>query len=75
LKINTHSSRIEFTANKDNADKFVLFFHQQNQQQQAGLLVDISSLTGSFLHVDNANYVMANSHTPHKFLIIPVGVE
>jgi hypothetical protein len=50
----------------------VLFF---NQQQQAGFLVDISSLTGLFLHVDNSNYVMANSHTPHKFLIIPVGVE
>jgi hypothetical protein len=56
--------------------KFVLFFHQQNQH--AGLLVDISTLAGSFLWVDNDGYVVATLHTPpaaHKFLIIPVGVE
>jgi hypothetical protein len=56
--------------------KFVLFFHQQNQH--AGLLVDISTLAGSFLWVDNDGYLVATLHTPpaaHKFLIIPVGVE
>jgi hypothetical protein len=56
----------------------VLFFHQQNQQ--AGLLVDISTLAGNFLCINvelDFNYVVANACTPPagKFLIIPVGVQ
>jgi hypothetical protein len=69
------NSRIGYIHNKSNAEKFVLFFHQQNQH--AGLLVDISTLAGNFLCIDNENYLAANSRTPpaDKFLIIPVGVE
>jgi hypothetical protein len=67
-------SRVTFSAtNKDSADEFVLFFHQQNQH--SGLLVDISSLDGYFLYRDNDdNCVVANSSNPpaNKFLIIPV---
>jgi murein tripeptide amidase MpaA len=59
---------------EDNAEEFVLFFHPQNQQ--AGLLVDISSSAGYFLSMDNENYIVANSSDvpadKFKFLIIPV---
>jgi hypothetical protein len=65
------SSRVECTANKDNAGKFVLFFHQQNHH--IGLLVDICSLAGYFLCMDNEGYIVANSRTPpaptDKFMI------
>jgi hypothetical protein len=71
LHTNTNTSRVEFTANKDNAGKFVLFFHQQDHH--IGLLVDISTLDGYFLCIDNDNYVVANSRTPpaltDKFMI------
>jgi hypothetical protein len=75
LQINTRSSSVEFTGNKKNAGKFVLFFHQQNQQP--GISVDISTLAGYFLCFDKDNNLVANSQTPpvDKFLIIPVGVE
>jgi hypothetical protein len=55
---------------EDSAGQFVLFFHQNSLQ--SGLLVDISSSTGSFLSMDNDNYVVANSSDPpaNKFLII-----
>jgi hypothetical protein len=54
----------------------VLFFHPQNQQP--AISVDISTLAGYFLCVeDNDNFIVANSRTPpaDKFLIIPVGVQ
>jgi hypothetical protein len=72
LKTDTDSSKVHFTGN---AEKFVLFFHQQNQK--AGISVDISTLAGYFLLLNNNNKLMANSRTPpaDKFLIIPVGVE
>jgi hypothetical protein len=66
-------SRVIFSAiDEDSAGQFVLFFHPQ--KEPAGLLVDISSLSGSFLHMDNFDFVVANSRTPpaNKFLIIPV---
>jgi hypothetical protein len=68
----TNSSKVNFS---DNAEKFVLFFHQQNQK--AGISVDISTLAGYFLLLDNDNNLVANSRTApaDKFLIIPVGVE
>jgi hypothetical protein len=73
LHTNTDSSRVEFTANKDNAGKFVLFFHPQNHH--IGLLVDICTMDGYFLHMDNAGYVVAYSRTPpaptDKFMITP----
>jgi hypothetical protein len=51
-------------------------FIRRPQKQQAGLLVDISTLAGSFLFMRD-NYVVANSPTTpaDKFLIIPVGVQ
>jgi hypothetical protein len=58
---------------EDSAGQFVLFFHPQNKQ--AGLSVDISTLAGSFLLMDNdENFVVANSsEAPYpKFLLIPV---
>jgi hypothetical protein len=66
------STRVQLVGIKNYAEKFVLFFHQQNQQ--AGISVDISTLGGSFLCMDNNNYVVANSRTPptNKFLIVPV---
>jgi hypothetical protein len=75
LQTDTHSSRVALTANYFNAEKFVLFFHQN---QQAGISVDISTLVGYFLCMDNDNtHIVANSRTPpaDKFRIIPVGVE
>jgi hypothetical protein len=73
LHTNTDSSRVEFTGNKDNVGKFVLFFHQQSQR--IGLVVDISTLNGYFLCMDSDGYVVANSRTPpaptDKFMIIP----
>jgi hypothetical protein len=68
---------VEFTHSIENADKFVLFFHQQNQQLQPGFSVDISTLAGYFLSVNDNNFIVANSHIPpaDKFLIIPVGVQ
>jgi hypothetical protein len=73
--LRTKSSRVCFVRNNGNAEKFVLFFHEQNQQ--TGLLVDICTLGGYFLLLDNNNKLVANSRTPpaDKFLIIPVGVE
>jgi hypothetical protein len=59
--------------NEDSAGQFVLFFHPQNKQ--AGLSVDISTLAGSFLLMDNdENFVVANSsEAPYpKLLLIPV---
>jgi hypothetical protein len=79
LQTNTRSSRVGFTANSGSGEKFVLFFHQQNKH--AGILVDISTLAGSFLcmdmEMDDNNFVVANSQTPpaNKFLIVPVGVQ
>jgi hypothetical protein len=75
LQINDRSSRVEFTGNKGNAGKFVFFYHQQNQH--AAISVDISTLDGYFLCLDNYNQVVANSHTPpaDKFLIIPVALN
>jgi hypothetical protein len=76
LKTQTSSkySMVIFSAtDKDSADEFVLFFHQQSQH--SGLLVDISSLDGYFLYRDkDNNCVVANSSDPpaNKFLIIPV---
>jgi hypothetical protein len=71
LHTNTDSSRVEFTANKNNAGKFVLILHQQNNH--IGLLVDICTLDGYFLCMDNEGYVVANSRTPpaptDKFMI------
>jgi hypothetical protein len=70
------SSRVHFSADdKRSAGEFVLFFHQQNQQ--SGLLVEISSLDGSFLHMENKNnyrYIVADSNIvpANKFLIIHV---
>jgi hypothetical protein len=52
-----------FSADEDSAEEFVLFFHPQNQH--AGLLVNISSLAGSFLHMDYENCIV------DKFLIVP----
>jgi hypothetical protein len=72
LIANTRSSRVTFSANdEDSAGQFVLFFHPQNEH--AGLMVDISTLAGSFLCMRD-NYVMANSRIPpdDKFVIIPV---
>jgi hypothetical protein len=72
----TNSSRFGTdNNNKGTGAKFVLFFHQQNQK--AGLLVDICTLAGYFLCVDNDNFVVATSRTApaDKFLIIPMGVE
>jgi hypothetical protein len=66
-------SRVIFSAtDEDSAEEFVLFFHQQNQQ--AGLSVDIGSLAGIFLHMDNTNFIVANSSNApdDKFLIVPV---
>jgi hypothetical protein len=69
LQINTETSRIYLAgSNYCSAEKFVLF-NQQNLQ--SGFLVHIGTLAGSFLHIDN-NYVLANSRTPHTFMIIPV---
>ena len=69
------TQKFRFSANDGSAGKFVLFYHQQNQQP--GLLVDISTLDGYFLSLDDNNNVVANSRTPpaNKFLIIPAGVE
>jgi hypothetical protein len=54
--------------------KFVLYFHQQNNQH-AGISVDIRSLKNDcFLSLDNQqNHFVANSRTApdNKFLIIP----
>jgi hypothetical protein len=74
LQIDTKSSRVYFGGYGCNAEKFVLF-HQQNQQ--SGFLVDIGTLAGSFLCLDNAGYVASNSRTApaNKFLILPVGVQ
>jgi hypothetical protein len=71
LKTDTKSSKVVF-AKGGNAEKFVFFYHPQNQQP--AISVDISTLAGSFLCVDNNNFVMANSRTPptNKFLIVPV---
>jgi hypothetical protein len=66
-------SRVHFSAtNKDSADQFVILFHQQNQHP--GLLVDICTLDGLFLHMGNENCIVANSSKAptYKFLIIPV---
>jgi hypothetical protein len=71
------TSRVGLTDNNEKAAKYVLYFHQQNQQQQQpGIAVDISTLTG-YLCVENNSIVAANSRTAptDKFLIIPVGVE
>jgi hypothetical protein len=77
MKTDTNSSKVGFvsTGNDDNAEKFVLFFHEQNQQ--AGISVDISTLSGYFLLLDNNNKLVANSRTPpaDKFLLVPVPVE
>jgi hypothetical protein len=53
--------------------KFVLFFHQQNQQQ-AGFLVDIRSLANNCFLYHNSNCVLAHSSysVQNKFLILPV---
>jgi hypothetical protein len=71
----TYSSGLYFPSNDEgSAEKFVLFFHQQ-QKQQAGISVDIRTLAGHFLCMDNDNkYVVANSaEEPYdKFLIVPV---
>jgi hypothetical protein len=75
LQTDTYSSRVGFTANYFNAEKFVLFFHQD---KQAGISIDISTLAGYFLCMDyDNNYVMANSRTApaDKFLVLPVGVQ
>jgi hypothetical protein len=73
LQTNTTSSKVEFTANKENAGKFVLFFHQQDHH--IGLSVDISTMDGYFLCMDDNGYVVANSRTPpaptDKFMISP----
>jgi murein tripeptide amidase MpaA len=72
LQTNANSSRVTFFANdEESAGEFVLFFHQQNQQ--SGLLVDICSLAGLFLHMDYGNFIAANSSKApaEKFLIIP----
>jgi hypothetical protein len=70
----SYYSRVEFSANnEESAEEFVLFFHPQNQQ--AGLLVDIGTLAGYFLCMDNDGYVVADSHNHNppadKFLIVP----
>jgi hypothetical protein len=72
LQTDTYSSRVTYTRNHNDgsAEKFVLVLDLENQK--AGLLVDISTLAGSFLGMDNENYFVANSPTPHKFLITPV---
>jgi hypothetical protein len=71
LQTHTKSAKIVFACKGGNAEKFVLF-HQQNQH--AGISVDISTLAGSFLCMDTNNFVVANSRTApaEKFLIIPV---
>jgi hypothetical protein len=69
-------SRVHFSAtDEDSAGQFVLFFHQQNRK--TGLSVDISTLAGSFLHMNNENCIVANSSkAPYdKFLIVPVDEE
>jgi hypothetical protein len=72
MQTNTNSSRVTFSATH-NVGQFVIFFHPQNKQ--AGLSVDISTLDGYFLSMDNDDYVVANSRTPpadmNKFMIMP----
>jgi hypothetical protein len=73
LLTNANSSRVHFSANhEDNAGQFVFFFHPQNKKP--GLSVDISTLAGSFLNLEEDNFIMANSsEAPYpKLLIIPV---
>jgi hypothetical protein len=76
LQTDDRSSSVYFAGHNGNSEKFVLFFQQQ--KQQAGLLVDICSMAGYFLCMDN-HEVLTNSysHTPpaDKFLIIPVGLR
>jgi uncharacterized membrane protein len=72
LQTHSKSSKVVFACDGGNAEKFVLFNNPQNQQP--AISVDICTLAGSFLCVDNNNFVVANSRTPpdDKFLIIPV---
>jgi hypothetical protein len=67
----TKTSRVGSTDSECCAGEFVLLFHPQNQQ--AGLLVDICSTAGTFLCMDNDNYIVENSSEvpANKFLIIP----
>jgi hypothetical protein len=75
LQTTTNSARVHFSATDENsAGQFVFFFHPQNKKP--GLSVDISTLAGSFLNLDedNEDFVVANSsEAPYpKLLIIPV---
>jgi hypothetical protein len=73
MQNSSNYSRVHVSAiDEQSAGEFVLFFHPQNRQ--AGLMVDISSLAGSFLHIDNENFIVEDSsEAPYpKFLLIPV---
>jgi hypothetical protein len=65
---------VTFSATDEgNAGQFVLVFHPQNQK--SGLSVDIRSVAGTFLYVEDndKNYIVADSSEApaDKFLIVP----
>jgi hypothetical protein len=69
----SNNSRVIFSAtDEESAGQFVVFFHQQNRN--FGLSMDISTLTGSFLHMGKDNFVVANSSKApdDKLLIVPM---
>jgi hypothetical protein len=72
------ASPVTFSASdcSSSRTKFVLSFHQQNQEP--GILVDIRSLAnGFFFAAAEYSRIAAHSHEPpsDKFLIIPVKME
>jgi hypothetical protein len=76
----TSATSVMFRANEENKSKVSLIFHDHQDKQLPGILVDIYSLeNNSFLspEINQQHRFAANSPKPssNKFLIIAEGVE